>query len=191
MASARPAPAPRGLGMDAGRRHALVSSVNPPSHVQYRSPHLRYQQTLAMCRDMTAPHLAVKVGWKLAVTHGNSPQHADACVVTQSLASASLALTISAAGTAALGADTSKRGVAAFLAGNGGADYRALQALTWFYNWGDNVRMLRAKTLCRCSILVSGQGPASCSLLCRTMKMVLCARKTQEHSCYCLKALYC
>jgi len=43
---------------------------------------------------------------------------------------------------AALGRDTSKRGVAAFLAGNGGADYRALRALTWFYNWGDNVREL-------------------------------------------------
>jgi hypothetical protein len=41
---------------------------------------------------------------------------------------------------AALGADTSKRGVAAFLSSNDGADYRALKALTWFYNWGDNVR---------------------------------------------------
>ena len=43
---------------------------------------------------------------------------------------------------AALGRDTSKRGVAAFLVGNGGADYRALQALSWFYNYGDNVRRL-------------------------------------------------
>ena len=43
---------------------------------------------------------------------------------------------------AALGADTSKRGVAAFLSSNSGADYRALQALNWFYNWGDNVRVL-------------------------------------------------
>ena len=41
---------------------------------------------------------------------------------------------------AAVGTDTSKRGVAAFLAGNDGADYRALQRLTWFYNYGDNVR---------------------------------------------------
>lgn len=51
-------------------------------------------------------------------------------------------MTATCAAAAALGLDTSKRGVAAFLAGNGGADYRALQRLTWFYNYGDNVRLL-------------------------------------------------